>query len=313
MYEDEIPIGRARDLRGMVFHYLTVLYRTHNNGKRVMWKCKCQCGNELAVRQDGLISGNTKSCGCWKSEKNAEVCTNLGKNNIKDITNMRFNKLIAIRPTNQRLGTHVIWECQCDCGNLHYATTHHLLSGEVQSCGCLRYHNIQNQRFGKLIALEPTEQRSLYGGNVIWKCKCDCGKEILVSTNHLIDGGVSSCGCLISKGEEKIRQLLLQKNIDFITQKTFDSCRIPSSGKVARFDFFIQNKYLIEYDGQQHFRYDKKGWNTKENFIKTQEHDAYKNQWCRENNIPLIRIPYTKLDTLCLEDLLLETTQFRII
>jgi len=37
-----------------------------------------------------------------------------------------------------------------------------------------------------------------------------------------------------------------------------------------------------------------------------------KNQWCKENNIPLIRIPYTHLQDLCLEDLQLETSQFII-
>ena len=42
------------------------------------------------------------------------------------------------------------------------------------------------------------------------------------------------------------------------------------------------------------------------------ERDLIKNQWCRENDIPLIRIPYTHLTQLCIEDLLLETSQFLI-
>lgn len=37
------------------------------------------------------------------------------------------------------------------------------------------------------------------------------------------------------------------------------------------------------------------------------------NNICKNNNIPLIRIPYTKLDTLCINDLLLETTEFRVV
>lgn len=40
--------------------------------------------------------------------------------------------------------------------------------------------------------------------------------------------------------------------------------------------------------------------------------DEYKTNWCKKNNIPLIRIPYWKLDTLCLDDLLLETSNFII-
>ena len=47
-------------------------------------------------------------------------------------------------------------------------------------------------------------------------------------------------------------------------------------------------------------------------FLERQEHDKLKNEWCKENNIPLIRIPYTHLKDLCIEDLQLETTTFLI-
>ena len=41
-------------------------------------------------------------------------------------------------------------------------------------------------------------------------------------------------------------------------------------------------------------------------------HDTYKNRWCKDNNIPIIRIPYTHLDNLELSDLLLETSPFKL-
>ena len=50
-------------------------------------------------------------------------------------------------------------------------------------------------------------------------------------------------------------------------------------------------------------------WNTKEIFLKTQEHDNFKNNWCR--GITLIRIPYTHLSTLTINDLL-ENSRFKI-
>ena len=71
------------------------------------------------------------------------------------------------------------------------------------------------------------------------------------------------------------------------------------------FDFYIDDKYLIEYDGKQHFK--NEGFFDYES---THRHDLIKNQWCKDNNIPLIRIPYTHYDNLCLEDLLLETSNF---
>ena len=51
-------------------------------------------------------------------------------------------------------------------------------------------------------------------------------------------------------------------------------------------------------------------WNNEKDFEKTKYRDSYKNQWCKENNISLIRIPYTKLKTLTIEDLILETTTY---
>ena len=84
-----------------------------------------------------------------------------------------------------------------------------------------------------------------------------------------------------------------------------------NSGK-CRFDFYVNNNYLIEYDGQQHFE-SVEYFGGEEQLKIQQKRDTYKNQWCKENNIPLIRIPYTKLDTLCIKDLMLETTQFRVV
>ena len=74
-------------------------------------------------------------------------------------------------------------------------------------------------------------------------------------------------------------------------------------------------KYLIEYDGQQHFESNPspKSWNTDAHVAKTQERDKFKNEWCMANGITLIRIPYTKLKTLTIKELLLETTQFRVV
>ena len=118
-----------------------------------------------------------------------------------------------------------------------------------------------------------------------------------------------------SAGELKIQQLLTANNILYENQKTFNTCRFKESNQLAKFDFYLNNQYLIEYDGNIHFidGVREKGWNTFDKFQKRIERDDFKNQWCKENNIPLIRIPYWHYNDLCLEDLLLETTQFRVV
>ena len=57
--------------------------------------------------------------------------------------------------------------------------------------------DLKNQRFGSLIAIEPTEKRDA-GRCVIWKCQCDCGNIVIVNSSSLQRKGskaTKSCGC----------------------------------------------------------------------------------------------------------------------
>lgn len=165
--------------------------------------------------------------------------------------------------------------------------------------------DITNQKFGMWTVLYKTDKRNSTGV-IYWHCRCECGNEKDVLGTSLRQHRSLSCGLHsnISKGNVKIADLLDEANINYEIEKTFLTCR---DKKELPFDFYIDNKYLIEYDGKQHFDVD-----TFFDYKYTHNHDLIKNQWCKENNIPLIRIPYTKYDDLCLEDLLLETSQFII-
>jgi len=72
---------KKRDLAGQRFGRLLVLYDTgeRKNGC-VIWHCQCDCGCEVDVRSSNLISGRTTSCGCYRRERLAEVCTVHGMN-----------------------------------------------------------------------------------------------------------------------------------------------------------------------------------------------------------------------------------------
>ena len=65
--------GQIKDRTGMRYGKLTVLHRADDRiepsgRKTVMWKCKCDCGNESIVSGGHLNSGTTKSCGCLQLE-----------------------------------------------------------------------------------------------------------------------------------------------------------------------------------------------------------------------------------------------------
>ena len=206
------------------------------------------------------------------------------------------------------------WVCECTC-SAH--TQKEMRLDEMQSSkGCTvcsiaknKFQKLTGQKFGHWTVLYRVQSQ---GCHTMWHCKCDCA----AGTEHDIDGyalrtGKSlSCGCdSRSNGERSITYLLNKNNILFEQEKSFDSCKMKKYGKL-RFDFYVNNQYLIEFDGEQHFIEREKGWNDPEKLKKTQERDAFKNQWCKKNNIPLIRIPYWHIKKLCIEDLLLETSEY---
>ena len=375
---DEIPVGKATNLKGQRFGKLVVLYRTNPpievTSPGVYWKCQCDCGNITAVRATSLKSGVTKSCGCYRVEKshnnkgreaidltgqqfgkltvlsrdgydnNHKImwrcqcnCGNITRVRGNDLrTNKiiscgcyknelsrqraaqvitpgeRFGKLIALKRVEVKNNTGY-WLCQCDCGNTLKVSTNNLTQGNTKSCGCTRGDNHtllipSGTRFGKLTVIELIDKKNRPTKNgTYYKCKCDCGGETIVHRMSLINGATQSCGCLRSRGEEKIQNLLQQHQLKYIKEKTFNDCCSDCNGKL-RFDFYVENTYLIEYDGIQHY-YPNFGATS---FIYTQKHDQIKNKYCETHDIPLIRIPYWHYDKITIDDLRPETSQFLI-
>lgn len=163
--------------------------------------------------------------------------------------------------------------------------------------------DITNQVFGKWTVLYKTDKRNVNGG-VYWHCRCECGREKDILSQSLRAGRSLSCGNHnnISKGNVKISEILDENGIEYEIEKKFATCIDKT---YLPFDFYVDNKYLIEYDGKQHF-----DENTIFDYEYIHNHDIIKSEWCKNNNIPLIRVPYTHYDNLCLNDLLLETSNF---
>ena len=168
----------------------------------------------------------------------------------------RFGMWTVLERDGSNKDNRALWKCQCDCGTIKSVVGRDLRGGKSKCCGCKHnykqphYKDLTGQVFGQLTVLEPTASNNR--GLKQWICICSCGNKTKVSSNDLQTGHTSSCGCLKSKGEQKILKLLSENNIKFEKEKQFDTC-ISKNGK-ARFDFFIENKYLLEYDGIQHYK-----------------------------------------------------------
>lgn len=118
-----------------------------------------------------------------------------------------------------------------------------------------------------------------------------------------------SCGCLKqSHGELFIEQLLKDNNIRYQKEYVFPDLLSPKNG-FLRFDFAIFDTKdnlikLIEFDGETHDTNFISGWNTYEKIVYQKQCDELKNEYCKKNNIPLVRIGYEKKKSINIEDLI---------
>jgi hypothetical protein len=286
---------QSKDLTGKRFGNLTVLYFSGHKQKsrlRRYWHCKCDCGEELDVEISSLTSGHTKSCGC------------LSKN---DLTGRRFGKLTVIEKDNywsKEYGA-TTYECECDCGNIKYIRSSSLVTGNIRSCGCINkeIEDLVGQQFGELTVLRFVEKKYYEETSInMWECECTCGNVVTVAQNNLKSGNTLSCGCLTrSRGEIAISNILKRWGYTFKEQFRFKDCKCKYT---LPFDFVLldQNSKilcLIEFDGLFHYKAIRYPNMTQEqadeNLKTTHIRDEIKNQYCKENSIPLIRVPYWEL------------------
>lgn len=300
------------NLVGQTFSRLLVLeeYGRDKEG-RTLWKCQCSCGNIKIVSTKHLRNGSVQSCGCLMKERVSE-------SNKKNIKGNVYGRLTVEKEAGVNKCGHILWECSCTCGGSIVTTGRNLRLGYTRSCGCLERESKSrrklvptvNKRFGKLFVLKRVFPKK-NSEHAFYKCRCDCGSIVIVDGTALRNGNTKSCGCLKSKGELKVGEILRDNKIKFEKQKIYNDL-IGRKHGVLKFDFYvIDGNYLIEYDGKQHF--EKGGYINEEKFNIIKENDNKKNDYCKGKGIPLIRIPYTHLNDICLEDLLLETTKYRII
>lgn len=134
---------------------------------------------------------------------------------IKDLTGQKFNKLTVIKDTGKRKNRQVVWLCQCECGKYTEVVGQALRTNHTKSCGCLNHEkeidDLTNQKFNGLLVL------SRYGSNenrqALWKCKCDCGNEAIVSGTDLKHNNKKTCG--------KCKNILFYKKHQDIIGKKF--------------------------------------------------------------------------------------------
>ena len=191
------------------------------------------------------------------------------------------------------------WHCKCKCGNEIDVDTRNLNSNHTKSCGCLQKEKASNNTYDMInYETENLKVLSRAGsdsqGAALWNCLCKkCGNIFITRGSSIRAGYINSCGCIHSKNERNIMDILNENEIEFSTQYTFPDLKGVNGGKL-RFDFAIfQNhtlSHLIEYNGEQHYIQPKGKW--EKGYEDLIENDKRKKEYCEKNNIRLIVIPY---------------------
>ena len=270
---------------GMMFGHWKVIKFDHMNEHRVKYfLCECEvCGNKRPVRATALINGTSKAC--------SKSCSS-------SIVGQTFGRWKVLKEDKSQ-PRYVI--CQCECGAIRSMFSGSLKQGVSLSCGCLKAENIKNrhqktaeERIGEKHGLLTIEDYFLKNNNYYYKCKCECGNYINVLGKRLLDGETCSCGCINSKANMRMAQILDKMNIPYKREYRFAECKDKGT---LPFDFAIFNKEneligLIENNGNQHYSARGTQWNTPERLTYTQKHDYIKQKFAEDNHIPLLIIPY---------------------
>jgi Zn finger protein HypA/HybF involved in hydrogenase expression len=115
-------------------------------------------------------------------------------------------------------------------------------------------------------------------------------------SNHLM--GQKCPKCIRSIGEETIEKLLKLYDINYDTQKTFEGCVNPKTQYKLRFDFYISELNLcVEYDGELHYK-SVEHFGGDKTLDKSIYLDGVKSQYCKDNNVNLLRISYLEINNI---------------
>jgi len=183
-------------------------------------------------------------------------------------------------------------------GEFIQTPSEHLIGKGCFKCGVEHISNLKTKTFENFLLQSKNIHGNRYDYSNVNYINRRAAVEIICEKhgsffqtpkNHLKGSGCIFCKS--SKGELAIIDYLNSKNIKYDYQKTFKDCKYK---KNLIFDFYIPNiNLLIEYDGKQHFE-PEVFFGGKDNFLENKKRDKIKDEYAKNNDIKLLRIPYTK-------------------
>lgn len=246
---------------------------------------------------DATPSTIKKGCGCYKCSEE-KIKSALCKTQEKYIEEVEIiNPYITVLGKYINNNTPILHRCEIHNIEWNARPCGILLGSGCEECGKEKIREKLTKTHEEYVEdlkktnpfVEVVESYLSVYTPILHKCKIH--NIIWKMTPHVALRGTKCPNCTESHGEHKIRLWLETNGIEYICQKSFSDCR---DIKPLPFDFYLPaiNK-CIEYDGIQHFE-PIEFFGGQEAFEICVKHDNIKNEYCKNNGISLLRIPYFK-------------------
>jgi hypothetical protein len=197
---------KALDLTEQRFGMLTAKHVV-STGKKRVWLCVCDCGNEVEIPTFQLTAGNNSSCGCGRSQVKA---------------GMRYGSLFVqevMYAQKAKKDDRLSARCLCDCGNQKTLHTRNLTRGSSTHCGCKLSENKSKASRGEYGLSLRNKVIASYKSNAIQK-----GLEFSLTNEHMIELFASRCHYC---GDEPSKTMTLDRFYGSFTYNGID--RLDSS------------------------------------------------------------------------------------
>lgn len=291
-------------------HNLQLFFDKHNIKSKILSenivsqkdviKFKCECGKTFSKKLSDILKVKTCRCSDCKYEA-ISIANSFSVEKAKFIIEQNSNLIVLDGDyKNQESSIRL----KCECGNIFEAKYRKLRENNFKIlCESCRAKNMAQKRMTKthinylnymesINGYELIEYNGAKTPSLFYHKKC--GKYFYMLTGVFKSGARCSCECN-SRGERAIEKFLVEQNIKFAQQQTFKDCRSKKNFPL-RYDFYLPNhNILIEYDGEFHY----KEMDLRNSDLSyQQENDKIKDEYAKENNIKLLRIPYWEFDNI---------------
>lgn len=287
-----------------------------NNNTKL--EIQCSCGNIFKASFNTFKKDEQWQCPSCGEKKRIKSMQDRVEGfkfyTYEDVKNIIESKTDLILLSEEYNGCSDKLKLKCSCGDIFYkpfnAIIHNIKSGKRNLCPkCIKKGNDENFRLKE----EDIQERIIdfyknkkfillnhegYKNNrSLMSFRCvKCG-SIFTSTVHELTTGEGklcpNCETSYAKGEAKIKDFLDKRKINYKKEKTFKECRYKN---VLRFDFYLPDyNCCIEFDGKQHYEV-VDYFGGKKGYIERKRNDSIKDEYCKKNNIPLLRMPYFKFN-----------------